>query len=145
MSGGHSHRIMAGYPVRRRTPRRLIARTGHTSIRPAARPPGADNDDFMNTSPVSTCGRQPSARTLAVTESEHPASATTRHPVHIEYVASAFFCLPGLTVCRSTSSVSVLRSEASVAARILKPEPVIRKCCPAATDRVRLQACSSRE
>ena len=38
--------------------------------------------DFMNMSPINTSRRQLSARTLAITESEYPASATTRYLVH---------------------------------------------------------------
>src|SRR6266516_7979268 len=39
----------------------------------------------MAMSPINTSRRQLSARTLAVTESEHPASATTRHSVPADY------------------------------------------------------------
>ena len=43
-----------------------------------------DSDGIMNISPIGISGRQLSARTLAVTDSEHSASATTRHSVHID-------------------------------------------------------------
>jgi hypothetical protein len=61
----------------------LLARDGHTSTPSLVRTPRCDSDGLMYMSHASTSGRQLSARTLAVTESERPASATTRHSAHI--------------------------------------------------------------
>jgi NACHT domain len=62
---------------------RLMARNGHKSTPSLVRTPRCDADSFVTMSHASTSGRRPLVRTLAVTESEHPASATTRHLAHI--------------------------------------------------------------
>ena len=76
---------MAGYPVHRQrdaSTARLMARDGHKSTPSLVRTPRCDADSFVTMLHASTSGRRPLLRTLAVTESEHPASATTRHLVH---------------------------------------------------------------
>jgi hypothetical protein len=75
---------MAGYPVHgRRTPRRRCSWRAMATRR-LARPHAPLRQRWLHDmSPVSTSGRQLLVRTLAVTESEHPASVTTtRHSVH---------------------------------------------------------------
>ena len=59
-----------------------MARNGHKSTPSLVRTPRCDADSFVTMLHASTSGRRPLVRTLAVTESEHPASATTRHLVH---------------------------------------------------------------
>jgi len=59
-----------------------MARNGHKSTPSLVRTPRCEADSFVTMSHASTSGRRPLVRTLAVTESEHPASATTRHLVH---------------------------------------------------------------
>jgi hypothetical protein len=63
----------------------LLARNGHTSTPSLVRTPQCESDGSMNMSNASKSGRQPSAWTLAATESEHPSSTTTRHSAHNEY------------------------------------------------------------
>jgi len=60
----------------------LMARNGHKSAPSLVRTPRCDADSFVTMSHASTSGRRSLVRILAVTESEHPASATTRHLVH---------------------------------------------------------------
>jgi hypothetical protein len=96
---------MAGYPyIGGRLEGSLRAAATRPSARSLVRTPGADNDGFMNMSPVSTCGRQPSAGTLAVTESEHPTSATTRRPVYID---SAHLAVVPVQVCGTPHIVRI--------------------------------------
>jgi hypothetical protein len=52
----------------------LKARNGHTSTPSLAHTPWCDSDGFVKMSHVSTSGRKLLAGTLAVTQSEHPAS-----------------------------------------------------------------------